>query len=113
MMKEQTDEPTPSDADLQLAHTVFVHVVDEAFTSLLIAIEECNLIDDSRAQDLIAKLRVIAEELMVVSDDIMDTIPGVMSREEAEEIVTEALERAALLKGFRADSLKPDTEVLH
>src|SRR6476469_6098683 len=103
----------PTKLDKQLEHTIGVHVLEEASLSLIVALEEVALEadNDPRFEKVKNELQIILDLLMKTVNEALDTIPGIMTEEEAEQLVTSALKRAALLQGFAADSLLPEPEV--
>lgn len=103
-----------SDDDLRLMHTLFSHVMEEAFFSLIVAIEEAEEgKDDPRFVKLQEGLLPIIEQLLALVNVVIDEIPGALSEKEAQELVDEVLTTAALLQGFPADALLPDPEVFN
>lgn len=108
-----TEKKEPTQLDLKLAHTVGVHMLEEAYLSLIIALEETYLVSaDARFITLREELLHILDLLMKTASKTLDTIPGVLSQEEAEALLDTALQHAALLRGLPADGLRPDKEVL-
>lgn len=105
----------PNQNDLKLSHTVFIHLLDEAFGSLLIALDECLVMqnEDERFQNLAMQLEGITDQLSAIIDETIDKIPGTLSREEAEERANEFLEQIALMAGMPKEAFIPEPGQLH
>lgn len=89
MSDELDKKDKPSEADVRLGHTVMQHVLIGGFGSLLIALEEASLFedDDPRFGELIDAVSVIMDDIDDVVNHFLDTIPGTLTREEAEFLI--------------------------
>jgi hypothetical protein len=109
------DQPEISENDQKLAHTLFDHLIYEVYNGLLTAYEESSLMkgEDERYAKLFDQLQTILDELDEIINSALDTIPGLPSREESEEIAREALDKLALMNALPKGSLTPEKEKLH
>jgi uncharacterized protein YdcH (DUF465 family) len=78
---------TRTQTDEQLYHTVTEHLLQDAAEGLIVAIGESELMKDKdpRFAELLDKLVPLMNELDDIINDAYDTIPGMLSREEAGE----------------------------
>ena len=101
--------------DQKLAHTVFDHLIYEAYNGLLTALEESAIMksEDDRYKKLYLELTGILNELDESINSALDTIPGIPTREEAEVQARKLLDTAGLLKGYPPGSLTSEPEIKH
>lgn len=108
-----SDKPEWTVEDKQLHHTIFEHVVAGAYHQLLVALAEADQFpNDERFQEFVLRLEPIMDQIMDLSNDIADKIPGLISREEADAAAEEILRRIALLQGLDADTFLEEDRIL-
>lgn len=101
-----------SEKDERLAHIVGDHLL-AAYRELLISITEATMVsNDERFENLLLDLEVIIETLDDTVNNALDTIPGTLSREEADEKSKAYFERQALLDGLPIDAYLPENTPL-
>jgi len=107
------DKPELTTSDKQLLHTIHEHLVLDAFDGLIVAAEELKQVDEERFRVLLDKVNTMIAELEGAVDEALDSIPGVLSKDEANNLLRETLESLALLQSMPAETFLPDPEVLH
>jgi len=104
-----------SENDKRLAHTVYDHLIYEVYSGLLTALEESTAMksQDERFKKLHDELQLVMDTLDEVIHSALDTIPGLRSREEAEELARKEMDKLALIQGFPIGSMTPEKEIQH
>jgi hypothetical protein len=86
-LEEQAEARTPEDK--LILHILFTHFVD-AFSQLTIAEAEAMTLQDERAAELIQLAQLLRNTLEESCENIISTIPGVMTKEEAAKEMEQA-----------------------
>lgn len=98
--------PTLNEKDTQLHHTVYQHLLVEAFVGLVTALDEALLLKDAdeRFGEMAFRLKPLLDQLDALMNDMIDTIPDLPSREEAEKESAEVFKKLAMSQGLSEDT---------
>ena len=112
-----TDQKQPeiTENDQKLAHTVLDHLIYEVYNGMLTAYQEAVLMkhEDERFNVLEAELSKMLDQMDELINRALDTIPGLPSREESEEMAREVMDQLALLNALPPGTLTNPKEQLH
>jgi len=101
-LEEEANNRTPEDN--QIMHILYTHLV-AAFAELAVAQEEAQLVRDERGERLVALAESLRQEIEATCDEVIDTIPGIMSKDEALEEM-----KQQQLKSWLDTAIRPEDE---
>jgi hypothetical protein len=107
--------PEWTEEDAKLHHTVLEHLVEGVYSELVIAMEEAIMVKDrdERYMEMFLALPPIMDQIMELTNRMMDQIPGLISYDEAEEDAESLFRQLAIEKGLPADTFLPKSRRLH